>query len=132
MNNTIIQIGRICKNVELRYTKDNKAVCEVKLAVQNGKDDTSFIPFTVFGKTAELINNYCKKGDMIGIQGIVKNHNWEDKEGNKHYEYAFIGNKVSFLATGKKEVKEETKEDPKEDIFATFGETIAITDNVLD
>ena len=41
MNNTIIQIGRICKNVELRYTKDNKAVCEVKLAVQNGKDDTS-------------------------------------------------------------------------------------------
>ena len=132
MNNQFNLIGRLTKNPVLKATSTGKSICEITLAVQNGKDDTSFITVSVWNKIADTIAKYCLKGDLIGINGTIKNHNWEDKEGNKHYEYVFIGNKVSFLATGKKEVKEETKEDPKEDIFATFGETIAITDNVLD
>ena len=128
MNNQFNLIGRLTKNPVLKATSTGKNVCEITLAVQNGKDDTSFITVSVWNKIADTIAKYCLKGDLIGINGTIKNHNWEDKEGNKHYEYAFIGNKVSFLATGKKEVKEETKEDP----FAEFGETIAITDNVLD
>lgn len=128
MNNQFNLIGRLTKNPVLKATSTGKSVCEITLAVQNGKDDTSFITVSVWNKIADTIAKYCLKGDLIGINGTIKNHNWEDKEGNKHYEYVFIGNKVSFLATGKKEVKEETKEDP----FAEFGETIAITDNVLD
>lgn len=128
MNNQFILIGRLTKNPVLKATSTGKSVCEITLAVQNGKDDTSFITVSVWNKIADTIAKYCLKGDLIGINGTIKNYNWKDKEGNKHYEYAFIGNKVSFLATGKKEVKEETKEDP----FAEFGETIAITDNVLD
>lgn len=128
MNNQFNLIGRLTKNPVLKATSTGKSICEITLAVQNGKDDTSFITVSVWNKIADTIAKYCLKGDLIGINGTIKNHNWEDKEGNKHYEYAFIGNKVSFLATGKKEVKEETKEDP----FAEFGETIAITDNVLD
>lgn len=128
MNNQFILIGRLTKNPILRNTSTGKSVCEISIAVQNGKEDTSFITINYWNKVAETINNYCKKGDLLGVQGIIKNHNWEDKEGNKHYDYAFVGNKVSFLATGKKEVKEEKKEDPFED----FGEMISTDSDFLD
>lgn len=134
MNNNFIFIGRICKDLELRYTKDNKAVCEVRLAVQNGKDDTSFIPITAFGKTAENICEYAKKGDMIGFQGIVKNHNWEDSNGNKHYDYTFMANRMSFLqskANNQTEQKQPADFEKKDntDIFAEFGNSIEISDD---
>ena len=128
MNNNLILLGRITKDIELKYTTSNKAIAEISLAVNNGKDDTTFIRLTAFDKLAELVSNYCKKGDLIGTQSIIKNHNWEDKEGNKHYDYTFIGNKVSFLATGnKKEVKEENKKASINE-FEEFGEQVSIDD----
>ena len=128
MNNQFNLIGRLTKNPVLKATSTGKSICEITLAVQNGKDDTSFITVSVWNKIADTIAKYCLKGDLIGINGTIKNHNWEDKEGNKHYEYAFIGNNVIFLATGKKEVKTEPKEDPFED----FGEMISTDDDFLD
>ena len=132
MNNQFNLIGRLTKNVELRATSNNKSVCNIPLAVQNGKDDTTFINITVWNKIAETVSNYCQKGDLIAINGSIKNHNWEDKEGNKHYDYTFIGNKVSFLATSKKETKKESKEKAEEDPFAEFGEQITLDENCLD
>lgn len=136
MNNNVILIGRITKDIELRYTTSNKAVVQIPLAVNNGKDDTSFVTLTAFDKMAELLSKYSKKGDLIGTQSIIKNHNWEDKNGNKHYDYSFIINKISFLAKGNKQ--EETKQEVKKeshDPFADFGNQVSIddmTDNFLD
>ena len=133
MNNTILA-GRITKNLELRYTPSNKAVLEVPLAINNSKDDTTFIKVTVFGNIAETVNKYCKKGDMIGVQAMVKNHNWIDKNGNNHYDYSFIANKITFLQTkAKNEVeKQEEKKDKYNNAFEEFGEQIEINDNFLD
>ena len=135
MNNLFLAIGRITKDIELRYTKDNKAVCDVSLAVKNGKDDTTFIKVSLWNKLAETTSKYCKKGDLIGTYGIIKNHNYEDKDGNKRYEYNFIATKVSFLATKKDdtEPKEEPKiEETEEDPFAAFGNSVEIDDNFLE
>ena len=132
MNNYIC-VGRITMDIELRYTPSNKAVVQISLAVNNGKDDTSFITLTAFDKLAEIIGKYSKKGDLIGTQSIIKNHNWEDKNGNRHYDYSFIINKISFLAKGTKQ--EETKQEPKKeshDPFQEFGDMIEVTDNFLD
>lgn len=134
MNNNFIFIGRICKDLELRYTKENKAVCEVNIAVQNGKDDTSFIPVKLFGKIAETTHQYCHKGDMVGVNGIVKNHSWEDQQGNRHYDYSFIGNKVSFLQSKsnnqseQKVAETEKRMATDEQIYADFGDSIEISD----
>ena len=129
MNNNLILIGRITKDIELRYTPSNKAVVEISLAVNNGKDDTTFIRLTAFDKLAELVSNYCKKGDLIGTQSIIKNHNWEDKNGNKHYEYSFIINKISFLAKGNKEAKKQDNTS----VFQDFGDQLEIdVENMLD
>ena len=133
MNNTIL-VGRITNNLELRYTTSNKAVVEVPLAINNSKDDTTFIKVTVFGNIAETVCKYCKKGDMIGVQAMVKNHNWTDKNGNNHYDYSFIANKITFLQTKtKNEVeKQEEKKDKYNNAFEEFGEQIEINDNFLD
>ena len=130
MNNNLILIGRITKDIELRYTPSNKAVAEISLAVNNGKDDTTFIRLTAFDKLAELVSKYCKKGDLIGTQSIIKNHNWEDKNGNKHYEYSFIINKISFLT---KANKEEVKKQDNTSVFSEFGDQLEIdVENMLD
>ena len=129
MNNYIC-VARITKDIELRYTPSNKAVAEISLAVNNGKDDTTFIRLTAFDKLAELVSNYCKKGDLIGTQSIIKNHNWEDKNGNKHYEYSFIINKISFLT---KANKEEVKKQDNTSVFSEFGDQLEIdVENMLD
>lgn len=107
MNNLFIFIGRITKDLELRYTKENKAVLDFVIAINNGKDDTSFIKLTSFGSVAELMAKYCKKGDLVGVQGLIKNHNWEDKDGNKHYDYTFLATKVTFLQPKSKEERKE-------------------------
>ena len=133
MNNILCLIGRITRDLELRYTTNNKAVVNVPIAVNNGKDDTTFIDIVVYGNVAETTHKYCKKGDLIGAQATIKNNNWTDSNGNKHYDYKFMGYKVTFLST-KKEAIEETKkeENTNDDIFSQFGEQISIDDNFLD
>ena len=133
MINNFTIIGRLTRDPETRYTKGNKAVTLINIAVNNGKDDTTFIRLTAFDKLAELVSKYSKKGDLIGTQSIIKNHNWEDKNGNKHYDYSFIINKISFLAKGNKQ--EETKQEVKKethDPFQEFGDMIEVNDNFLD
>lgn len=120
MNNLFMLIGRITKDLELRYTKEGKPVLDLNLAINNAKNDTTFITVTVFGKVAETTKQYCQKGDLIGVSGMIKNHNWEDKNGNKHYDFTFLANKISFLQTKQ---KEEVKQE-QTDIYTQFGSTI--------
>ena len=132
MNKGVI-VGRLVRNPELRYTSSNKAVTQIDLAVQNGKDDVTFVPITLFEKMAENVCKYCEKGDLIGFQGSVKNHNWEDNKGNKHYDYTFMANRMSFLQTktnNQQEPKqaENVKKSTDEQIYADFGDSIEISD----
>lgn len=134
MNNNFIFIGRLTKSPELRYTSSNEAVTQIDLAVQNGKDDVTFVPITLFEKMAENVCKYCEKGDLIGFQGSVKNHNWEDNKGNKHYDYTFMANRMSFLQTktnNQQEPKqaENVKKSTDEQIYADFGDSIEISDD---
>ena len=134
MNNKFFFIGRLTRNPELRYTSSNKAVTQIDLAVQNGKDDVTFVPITLFGNIAENVHKYCEKGDQVGFQGIVKNHNWEDNKGNKHYDYTFMANRMSFLQTktnNQQEPKqaENVKKSTDEQIYADFGDSIEISDD---
>lgn len=134
MNNILICIGRITKDLELRYTTNNKAVVNIPLAINNGKDDTTFIDIVVYGNVAEMTCKYCKKGDLIGAQAKVQNNNWTDSNGNKHYDYKFMGYKVTFLSTKKNEDNNQSEQanNSNEDIFSQFGEQISIDDNFLD
>jgi len=126
MNNVCFFIGRISKDLELKYTKDKKPVLDLPLAITNGKDDTTFVTISVFGNVAESINNYCNKGDLVGVKAMLKNHNWEDAKGNKHYEFNFIANQVTFLS---KKKTDDKKEEKVPEVKTNYEETdIKITD----
>lgn len=130
MNNFIIA-GRLTKEPELRSTKEGKSVAELNIALRNKKDDTTFLKITAFNQTAEHIAKYCTKGDMLGIQGIIRNHNWTDSNNNKHYDYNFIANSVEFLSLKPKGNEEAPEEDPIPDNYNTDYTGVEIKDTDL-
>ena len=136
MNNVLIAVGRITKDVELRSTKSGKPVASVNIAINNGKDDTTFIRIDCFNTMAETIHKYCKKGDLIGCQAMVRNNVWTDKNNEKHYDYIFLANKITFLQSKPKETSDTkpSQEQPieeKNDPYAEFGQEVEITDDML-
>lgn len=74
-------------------------VTNFSMAVDNPfkKDDTSFFDIVAFGKTAELLNNYCGKGSKILIEGNLKQDRFQDKEGNNRSVVRVIANRIEFL-----------------------------------
>lgn len=132
--NNFVGIGRLIKKPELKYSKNNKAITKVSIAINNSKEDTTFLQITYFNKTAETISKYCEKGDLIGVEAIIKNNNYIDKDGNKRYEYIFIGNRAEFLSSKSNSTKKEeiSKNEPKNEsiddtqIYADFGDSIEV------
>ena len=127
--NKFIITGRLTRNPELRYTNNNIAITELNLAINNKKDDTTFLTIKVFNKTAETCNEYLKKGDLIAVEGNIKNNNYEDETEKMHYRTDFIGNKVEFLSTKKKDDTKEEKQD-RNSIFEEFGDSIKTESNI--
>nr|DAY85272.1 MAG TPA: Single stranded DNA binding protein [Caudoviricetes sp.] len=98
MTNLTILTGRITKDLELKQAGQTQ-VTNFSLAVDNPfkKDDTSFFDIVAFGKTAQLLNNYCGKGSKILIEGNLKQDRFQDKEGNNCSVVRVIANRIEFL-----------------------------------
>ena len=98
MTNVTILTGRITKDLELKQAGQT-TVTNFSLAVDNPfkRDDTSFFDVVAFGKTAELLNNYCNKGSKILIEGNLKQDRFTDKEGNNRSVVRVVANRVEFL-----------------------------------
>lgn len=80
--NLVILTGRLTKDPELRYTNSNKAVASFSIAVHEGKDKAIFVNCVAWEKTAELIDQYFKKGDGINVYGKLSVRQY-DKDGQK-------------------------------------------------
>ncbi|MDU0465699.1 single-stranded DNA-binding protein [Staphylococcus chromogenes] len=98
MANSVILTGRITKDLELKPAGQTQ-VTNFSMAVDNPfkKDDASFFDIVAFGKTAELLNNYCGKGSKILIEGNLKQDRFQDKQGNNRSVVRVIANRVEFL-----------------------------------
>lgn len=101
--NEVILIGRMTRDIEVRYTQSNVAVGQFRIAVDNGKDNqgndrpAEFINCTIWEKQAENMQKYTGKGHLIFVKGKIKNDNYEDKQGNKIYRTYVLVSKVIFL-----------------------------------
>lgn len=98
MTNLTILTGRITKDLELKQAGQTQ-VTNFSLAVDNPfkKDDTSFFDIVAFGKTAQLLNNYCGKGSKILIEGNLKQDRFQDKEGHNRSVVRVTANRIEFL-----------------------------------
>ena len=83
--NQINLIGRTTKTPELRKTQSGTSVTSFTLAVDRRDKDknTDFISCVAWSKTAEIINDYVGKGQLIGVTGRLQIRPYTDKEGNK-------------------------------------------------
>ncbi len=85
--NLMVGMGRLARDPEVRYTNDNKAVANFTIAIdrkykRDGDDDADFFMCTAFGKTAEFVEKYLKKGIKVVITGHLQNDTYE-KDGQK-------------------------------------------------
>ena len=99
--NYTIQIGRLTKDVELRYTQQGTAVANFTVAVNrdrtaNGEPEADYHRCTAWGKTAEAIANNLRKGAMVAVQGKIQNRSY-DKDGQRVYITEIKVDYVKFL-----------------------------------
>ena len=106
--NKVILIGRVTRDIDLRYTPKGTAVADLGLAVnrtlppeQEGgerREETTFVDVTLWGKTAELAGQYLSKGRSVFIEGRLQLDTWDDKQtGQKRSKLKVVGGHIEFL-----------------------------------
>ncbi len=130
--NKVILCGNITRAPELRYTPKGTACCQITVAMnetwtgQDGekKESVCFADCTAWGKTAEAISQYLRKGDPILIEGRLKLDSWEDKKTNEKRQklgitiesFSFVGSKKSGDATAPTTKVKADAEPEKDDV----------------
>lgn len=108
--NLIVLSGRITRNLELKYTINNKAIIETNIAVKRGfNDEVDFINIQVWGKQAENLAKYCGKGSMIALNGELRIDTFDKNDGTKGYKNYVLVSSIEFLDNKKKEEKTNTE-----------------------
>jgi single-strand DNA-binding protein len=116
--NTVNLVGNNVRDIELRQTTNDKAVAKFSIAVRRDKDNADFINCVAFGKTAELLNNFVKKGDKVGVSGRIQTGSYE-KDGQKVYTTDVVVSQVTLIGNPAREIP---KGNPVKNFEPTFKE----------
>lgn len=121
--NKLTMIGRTATEPEVRYTNNGDAVANFRVAVERrykreGQTEADFFQTTAFGKTAEFIEKYIRKGQKIGFAGRLQNDEYTNRDGQKITKAVIIIEEIEFC-----ERKQEQAEKPKTDDFMDVPET---------
>jgi len=126
--NQVVLIGRLTRDPELRFIPNTgNAVARFSIAVNreySKEKEADFFNIVVWGKPAENCANFLKKGRLVAINGGMRNNNYEDKNGVKHYNIEVVANRVEFLEFGDSNEQQSTNNpqrvDKKQDDFNGF------------
>lgn len=148
--NRVILVGRLTKDPELRYTQSNKAVANFTIAVnrqftnENGEREADFINGVVWGKPAENLSRYMKKGQQIGVDGRIQTRNYQANDGTRRYVTEVVAESIQFLESKQQNNNQGTNyAQPQQnapqrqesglnnDDFANFGASVDISDDDL-
>lgn len=103
--NKVILLGRLGQDPELKYTPGGAAVCNFSMATTESWTDksgqkqekTEWHRIVVWGKLAELCNQYLAKGRQAFVEGRLQTRSWDDKDGSKRYTTEIMANTVQFI-----------------------------------
>jgi single-strand DNA-binding protein len=102
--NRVQLIGRLTRDPELRQTGSGTSYCRFGIAnnrnyTTNGerREEVSFFNCTAWGRQAEIINQYCRKGKQVAVDGRLQQRSWEDKEGKKQSSVDVIVEQLQML-----------------------------------
>lgn len=108
--NKVILVGNLTRDPELRYTPKGTAIAKIGLAVNRvwtneageKKEEVTFVDIDIFGRTAENVGQYMRKGSPILIEGRLRLDQWDDKQtGQKRSKLGVVGEVVQFLGTAR-------------------------------
>jgi len=106
--NKVILIGNLGNDPEVRYTASGSAVANVSLATSESWRDkesgeqqerTEWHRIVFFGRLAEIVAEYLRKGSQIYIEGRLQTRKWQDKEGNDKYTTEIVANEMQMLGS---------------------------------
>ena len=112
--NKIILVGNVCNEIEIRYTSNNTPVASFTIAVnrnhtkEDGNKEADFINIVAWNKKAELIHQYLKKGDRVGIGGRLQARKYQNERGENRYVTEVVADEVEFLNSKKSGLDEKS------------------------
>ena len=118
MLNTVMLVGRLTQDPEIRVTESNKEVVRICVAVNrsfknpDGIYETDFIDCTLWEGLAKNLSEYCHKGDTIGIRGRIQT-NYYEKDEQKIKRLEIIAERVTFLSSSKNKVNDNSLDNKK-------------------
>lgn len=116
--NKVILLGNLTRDPELRHSQGGMAIAKLGMAInrkwtQDGerKESTCFVDLTAFGKQAETVAQYCKKGTPLFVEGRLEFSQWDDKDtGKKRSKLDVVVESFQFV--GSRADEEEANEKP--------------------
>ncbi len=129
--NKVIILGRLGQNPEMKYTPSGMAVCNFSVATSENWTDksgqkqerTEWHRIVVWGKLAELCNQYLAKGRQVYLEGRLQTRSWEDKQGQKRYTTEINATTVQFLGA---------RGEANQNVAPTATESTNANDGVMD
>ena len=117
--NKVILCGRLTRDVELKTSQGGKTFALTSIAFDRPfhKDETDFFNLVAFSKTAEFLGKYFEKGRRILIDGILRQSNYEDKDGNKKSTVDVVVDNVEFADDKRKSQSSSADDFPPPDDF---------------
>lgn len=126
MINNVALVGRLTRDPELKYTPSNIAITTFNLAVNrnfkgaNGEREADFINCMIWRKQAELLAEWCKKGNLVGITGRIQTRSYENKQGQRVYVTEVVADTFQLL---EKRDNSANQSNIEEQMPASFGAT---------
>ncbi|PEN07648.1 single-stranded DNA-binding protein [Longimonas halophila] len=133
--NKVVLVGRLGQDPELKYTNSGTAVCTFSVATNDSYtnrdgervDTTEWHNIVVWGRLAEICDEYIDKGQQVYLEGQLQTRSWEDRDGNKRYRTEVKAQDVVFLggsgtggsSTQSKQRSEAVHEPMDEDEYAS-------------
>ena len=137
INNTVL-VGRLTKDVELRYTPSNVAVATFTLAVnrtfknENGEREADFINCVMWRQQAENLANWAKKGALIGITGRIQTRSYDNQQGQRVYVTEVVAEQFQLLESkGQGNQGQQRQAQQQASDFSRQGAPMDISDDDL-
>ena len=105
MFNKVIMVGNLTRDLELRYAPSGTAIGNTgiatsrkfKLGTGESREEVCFVDITFFGRTAEIANQYLRKGSKVLIEGRLKYDTWDDQNGNRRSKHSITVESMQML-----------------------------------
>jgi single-strand DNA-binding protein len=104
--NKVLIIGNAGKDPETKYTESGTAVCTLTLATKHSwkekdgqrQEKTEWHRVVFWGKLAEIVDKYVKKGSQVYVEGRIETRKWTDKNGNDKYTTEIVADQMQMLS----------------------------------